>query len=125
MVRHLFLKGFYEIEKTIGCGGFAKVKLATHLATGEKVAVKIMDKVLLGKDLPRISLELNALKTLSHEHICKLYQASRIIKIYLNYLVMKMVYCVSFIYTIGIFIGNRNRNSFLPSDGILFRRRTI
>lgn len=77
MVRHLFLKGFYEIEKTIGCGGFAKVKLATHLATGEKVAIKIMDKILLGKDLPRISMELNALKTLSHQHICKLYQASK------------------------------------------------
>lgn len=76
MARHPLLKGFYEIEKTIGCGGFAKVKLATHLATGQKVAVKIMDKILLGNDLPRISLELNALKSLSHEHICKLYQVS-------------------------------------------------
>lgn len=79
MVRHPLLKGFYEIEKTIGCGGFAKVKLGTHIATGEKVAVKIMNKVLLGNDLPRISLELNALKTLSHEYICKLYQVILII----------------------------------------------
>lgn len=77
MARHPLLKGFYELEKTIGCGGFAKVKLATHVATGEKVAVKIMNKVLLGNDLPRITLELSALKSLSHEHICKLYQVSK------------------------------------------------
>ncbi len=29
-------------------GGFAKVKLATHTLTGEKVAIKIMDKKALG-----------------------------------------------------------------------------
>lgn len=29
-------------------GGFAKVKLATHVLTGEKVAIKIMDKKALG-----------------------------------------------------------------------------
>lgn len=74
MVRYNVLKGLYETERTIGCGGFAKVKLATHLATGEKVAIKIMDKSLLKEDLPRIRLELKALKTLSHKHICKLYQ---------------------------------------------------
>lgn len=76
---HPILKGFYDVEKTIGCGGFAKVKLATHVATGEKVAVKIMNKVLLGNDLPRIALELNALKSLSHENICKLYEVSAIV----------------------------------------------
>lgn len=74
MVRFAALKGLYETEKTIGCGGFAKVKLATHIATGEKVAIKIMDKNQLKEDLPRVRLELKALKTLSHEHICKLYQ---------------------------------------------------
>lgn len=29
-------------------GGFAKVKLAYHVLTGDKVAIKIMDKKLLG-----------------------------------------------------------------------------
>lgn len=48
MVRYAALKGLYELEKTIGSGGFAKVKLATHIATGEKVAIKIMDKTALG-----------------------------------------------------------------------------
>jgi maternal embryonic leucine zipper kinase len=48
MVRYAVLKGDYETEKTIGSGGFAKVKLATHILTGEKVAIKIMDKAHLG-----------------------------------------------------------------------------
>lgn len=48
MVRYTALNGLYELEKTIGSGGFAKVKLATHVATGEKVAVKIMEKTALG-----------------------------------------------------------------------------
>lgn len=74
MVVYEALKGLYEVDKTIGCGGFAKVKLATHLATGEKVAIKIMDKGILGADLPRVKLELKALQNLSHENICKLYQ---------------------------------------------------
>ncbi|XP_066256017.1 maternal embryonic leucine zipper kinase-like isoform X1 [Euwallacea similis] len=74
MVKYSALKGLYETEKTIGCGGFAKVKLATHLATGEKVAIKIMDKKFLGDDLHRVTLELQALKSLSHNNICQLYQ---------------------------------------------------
>lgn len=32
-------------------GGFAKVKLATHTLTGEKVAIKIMDKKALGVNI--------------------------------------------------------------------------
>ncbi|KZC09817.1 PREDICTED: maternal embryonic leucine zipper kinase-like [Dufourea novaeangliae] len=74
MVRYAALKGLYDLEKTIGSGGFAKVKLATHIATGEKVAIKIMDKTALGDDLPRVKLEVEALKTLLHQHISRLYQ---------------------------------------------------
>lgn len=37
-----FLNVFHHL------GGFAKVKLAYHALTGEKVAVKIMDKRTLG-----------------------------------------------------------------------------
>jgi len=36
--------GYYDIEKTIGEGNFAKVKLATHALTHAKVAIKIVDK---------------------------------------------------------------------------------
>ena len=48
MVRYAALKSLYDVERTIGTGGFAKVKLATHLLTGEKVAIKMMEKACLG-----------------------------------------------------------------------------
>lgn len=38
------LQGKYHLRETIGTGGFAKVKLAYHSLTGEKCAIKIMDK---------------------------------------------------------------------------------
>ncbi|VDM73130.1 unnamed protein product [Strongylus vulgaris] len=53
---------------------FGKVKLATHLLTGLKVAIKIIDKRAIGDDLPRVTTELDALRTLSHQNICRLYQ---------------------------------------------------
>ncbi|KAJ8247793.1 hypothetical protein GJAV_G00250600 [Gymnothorax javanicus] len=64
---------YYEVYETIGSGGFAKVKLGRHILTGEKVAIKIMDKKDLGDDLPRIKLEIEAMKNLSHQHVCRLY----------------------------------------------------
>ncbi|KAK7868095.1 hypothetical protein R5R35_005544 [Gryllus longicercus] len=74
MARYSVLKGFYDVEQTIGSGGFAKVKLGTHCLTKEKVAIKIMEKSRLGDDLPRVKIELEALKNLPHQNICKLYQ---------------------------------------------------
>ncbi|EEC08619.1 maternal embryonic leucine zipper kinase, putative [Ixodes scapularis] len=68
------LEAQYVLLETIGSGGFAKVKLGIHVVTGEKVAIKIMNKRALGDDLPRVKLEIAALKDLSHQHICKLYQ---------------------------------------------------
>ncbi|KAM9213355.1 Maternal embryonic leucine zipper kinase [Leptosomus discolor] len=64
---------YYELHETIGTGGFAKVKLGRHRLTGEKVAIKIMDKLALGDDLPRVKIEIDAMKNLSHQHICRLY----------------------------------------------------
>ncbi|KAF7241261.1 Maternal embryonic leucine zipper kinase [Varanus komodoensis] len=65
---------YYEIQETVGSGGFAKVKLGRHLLTGEQVAIKIMDKLALGDDLPRVKMEIEAMKNLSHQNICRLYQ---------------------------------------------------
>ncbi|XP_041837763.1 maternal embryonic leucine zipper kinase [Melanotaenia boesemani] len=64
---------YYEVYETIGSGGFAKVKLGRHILTGEKVAIKIMNKKDLGDDLPRVKVEIEAMKNLSHQHICRLY----------------------------------------------------
>uniref|UniRef100_A0A673LJB4 Maternal embryonic leucine zipper kinase n=1 Tax=Sinocyclocheilus rhinocerous TaxID=307959 RepID=A0A673LJB4_9TELE len=63
----------YEVYETIGSGGFAKVKLGRHILTGEKVAIKIMEKKDLGDDLPRVKIEIEAMKNLSHQHVCRLY----------------------------------------------------
>jgi len=73
-LQYAALQNNYDIAETIGSGGFAKVKLATHLLTGEKVAIKIMDKKALGDDLPRVKVEINAMKDLRHQHICQLMQ---------------------------------------------------
>ena len=37
------------VKDTVGSGGFAKVKVARHRVTGEKVAIKVMDKAHLRK----------------------------------------------------------------------------
>lgn len=50
------LDGYYEVYDTIGSGGFAKVKLGVHCLTGEKVAIKIMDKKQLGVSNPFVSM---------------------------------------------------------------------
>ncbi|RUS79320.1 hypothetical protein EGW08_012938, partial [Elysia chlorotica] len=68
------LDGMYYLREKIGSGGFAKVKLAYHALTGEKVAIKIMDKKRLGDELPRVTTEIAAMKELCHQHICKLFQ---------------------------------------------------
>lgn len=38
------IAGLYDLEETLGSGHFAVVKLARHVFTGEKVAVKVIDK---------------------------------------------------------------------------------
>ena len=37
---HAILDGLYELHDTVGTGGFAKVKVATHIQTGLKVKIK-------------------------------------------------------------------------------------
>ncbi|XP_056139479.1 serine/threonine-protein kinase SIK3 homolog isoform X2 [Lampris incognitus] len=67
--------GFYEIERTIGKGNFAVVKLATHIITKAKVAIKIVDKTQLDdENLKKIFREVQIMKMLRHPHIIRLYQ---------------------------------------------------
>lgn len=67
--------GFYEIERTIGRGNFAVVKLARHRITKTEVAIKIIDKSKLDKtNLEKVYREVQVLKLLDHPHIIKLYQ---------------------------------------------------
>jgi len=67
--------GFYDIEKTIGKGNFAIVKLARHRITKSQVAIKIVDKTLLDEaNLKKVYREVQIMKMLKHSHIIRLYQ---------------------------------------------------
>ncbi|XP_073996581.1 serine/threonine-protein kinase SIK3-like isoform X2 [Rhodnius prolixus] len=74
-VERLVRVGYYELEQTIGKGNFAVVKLATHVVTNTKVAIKIIDKTKLDEDsLKKIFREIQILMKLRHPHIIRLYQ---------------------------------------------------
>ncbi|XP_067938441.1 serine/threonine-protein kinase SIK3-like isoform X2 [Watersipora subatra] len=81
--------GSYEIERTIGKGNFAVVKLATHIGTRNKVAIKIIDKSNMDVDnLKKIAREVEIMKLLRHPHIVRLYQVietSRMLYLVLEY----------------------------------------
>jgi serine/threonine protein kinase len=61
----------YTLGKTIGKGTFGKVKLGLHKATGEKVAIKILEKsrIVDAGDFERIKRELDILKMIRHPNI--------------------------------------------------------
>lgn len=67
--------GRYQIIKTLGEGSFGKVKLAYHMATHNRVALKIINRKTLAKsDMQgRIEREISYLRLLRHPHIIKLY----------------------------------------------------
>jgi len=68
--------GHYILGKTIGEGTFGKVKVGTHVPTGEKVAVKILekDRVVDTSDIERVSRELHILKIIRHPNIIQLFE---------------------------------------------------
>lgn len=67
--------GDYRLEKTIGEGQFGKVKLATHLPSGTRVAIKIIDKARLNDDTLRmVQREVAIMKMLHHPNIIRLYE---------------------------------------------------
>ncbi|XP_017837515.1 uncharacterized protein LOC108596364 isoform X1 [Drosophila busckii] len=74
-VDKLLRVGYYELEKTIGKGNFAVVKLATNIVTKTKVAIKIIDKTCLNEEyLSKTFREIAILKSLRHAHITRLYE---------------------------------------------------
>ncbi|KRJ99977.1 uncharacterized protein LOC6531042 isoform X1 [Drosophila yakuba] len=74
-VDKLLRVGYYELEKTIGKGNFAVVKLATNIVTKTKVAIKIIDKTCLNEEyLSKTFREIAILKSLRHPHITRLYE---------------------------------------------------
>jgi len=68
--------GQFILGKNLGIGAFGKVKLATHVVTGHKVAVKILNKAKikqLGME-EKVQREINILHLCTHPHIIRLYE---------------------------------------------------
>jgi tRNA A-37 threonylcarbamoyl transferase component Bud32 len=68
--------GKYEIGKTIGEGTFGKVRFARNVDTGERVAMKILDKAAIGEQMmmTQIKREVQVMKGLSHTNVVALYE---------------------------------------------------
>ncbi|XP_055621707.1 uncharacterized protein LOC129765419 isoform X3 [Toxorhynchites rutilus septentrionalis] len=74
-IEKLVRVGYYELDKTIGKGNFAVVKLASNVITNSKVAIKIIDKTCLDdENLAKTFREISILKLLHHPHITRLYE---------------------------------------------------
>ena len=67
--------GTFILGQKLGEGTFGVVRIATHIITGEKVAVKILDKqkILKESDKSRLEKEIKILKMLHHNNIVHLY----------------------------------------------------
>jgi 5'-AMP-activated protein kinase, catalytic alpha subunit len=69
--------GSYILGATLGEGAFGKVRVATHIHTGEKVAIKILDKNAMQEDpddIVRVQTEIAILKKMRHKNIIQLYE---------------------------------------------------
>ncbi|KAK4422336.1 CBL-interacting serine/threonine-protein kinase [Sesamum alatum] len=69
------LLGKYEMGRLLGKGAFAKVYYATHLATGESVAIKVIKKDEVIKDqrmMEQIKREIAVMRLVRHPNIVEL-----------------------------------------------------
>jgi len=66
--------GHYVLGRIIGEGTFGKVRLGYHTLTGEKIAVKILekDRITDVADVERVAREIHILKLIRHPHIIQL-----------------------------------------------------
>jgi len=64
------------VGKTLGEGTFGKVKLGTHILTGEKVGIKVLDKsrIVEVSDVQRVAREIKILKRNRHQNVIKLFE---------------------------------------------------
>ncbi|KAG2591368.1 serine/threonine protein kinase OSK1-like isoform X1 [Panicum virgatum] len=66
----------YRIGKTLGIGSFGKVKIAEHISTGHKVAIKILNRrKIRGMEMEeKVKREIKILRLFMHPHIIRLYE---------------------------------------------------
>ncbi|XP_021431092.2 serine/threonine-protein kinase BRSK2-like isoform X3 [Oncorhynchus mykiss] len=66
--------GPYRMEKTLGKGQTGLVKLGVHCITGQKVAIKIVNREKLSESvLMKVEREIAILKLIEHPHVLKLH----------------------------------------------------
>nr|XP_054587915.1 serine/threonine-protein kinase BRSK2 isoform X4 [Nothobranchius furzeri] len=66
--------GPYRLEKTLGKGQTGLVKLGVHCVTGQKVAIKIVNREKLSESvLMKVEREIAILKLIEHPHVLKLH----------------------------------------------------
>ncbi|KAL0822474.1 hypothetical protein ABMA28_004531 [Loxostege sticticalis] len=69
------IAGLYDLLDTLGSGHFAVVKLARHVFTGEKVAVKVIDKSKLDEvSKSHLFQEVRCMKLVQHPNVVRLYE---------------------------------------------------
>lgn len=70
-------KKFIFLE-TLGKGAFGKVRLAEHVLTGMRIAIKILDKEKIAKKNDEITIqrEIQILSALHHPNIIQLYEVA-------------------------------------------------
>lgn len=68
--------GPYKLGQTLGVGTFGKVKVASHVKTEQKVAIKIINKRKMEQMNmhEKIRREINILQFLKHPHVIRLYE---------------------------------------------------
>ena len=68
--------GNYLLSKTLGEGTFGKVKLGSHVLTGEKVAIKVLekDRMVDKGDIKRVTREVQILKRIAHPNVVQLLE---------------------------------------------------
>ncbi|CAL5356694.1 unnamed protein product [Camellia sinensis] len=65
----------YRLGKTLGAGASGKVKLALHIVTGIKVAIKILARQSIDDSAAeKVRREIKILKLFSHPHVVRLYE---------------------------------------------------
>jgi len=66
----------YKLGKTLGIGSFGKVKVAEHVLTGHKVAIKILNRrKIRSMDMEeKVRREIKILRLFMHPHIIRLYE---------------------------------------------------
>ncbi|KAH0853546.1 hypothetical protein HID58_093105, partial [Brassica napus] len=66
----------YKLGKTLGIGSFGKVKIAEHVVTGHKVAIKILNrrKIKNMEMEEKVRREIKILRLFMHHHIIRQYE---------------------------------------------------